>query len=57
MVKGKMKKQKIKFAYDVPEPIGVKSTLTKNKQTLKRCQHTAKERRVLREWNECYENH
>ena len=55
MVGGEMKKQGIKFTYEAPESHGIHSTLTKNKQTLRR-KHTARERRVLREWDDCYEN-
>ena len=56
MVKGEMKKQKIKFTFEAPEAYRVNSTIIKNKQTLKR-KHTTRERRVLREWGQCYDNH
>ena len=49
-VKGKNITQKIKFKYEVPDPSGVKSTLSKNRQELKR-KNTAKERRYLNEWD------
>ena len=53
MVRGEIINQKIKFEYDVPDTSGIKSTLTKNKQTLKR-KTTARERRSLSEWNQCH---
>ena len=51
MVSGKMIEQKIKFQYEIPDSSGVKSTLTKNRQSLTR-KNTAKERRQVNEWKE-----
>ena len=54
-VKGKMTTQKIKFKYQVPADHGVNSTLQKSRQSLKR-RTTARERRRLNEWSDCYED-
>ena len=54
MVRGAIINKKIKFKYEVPDTSGIKSTLTKNKQSLTR-KTTARERRSLSEWSQCYE--
>ena len=53
-VGGKEKEEKIKFTYEVPVSVGMKSTLSKNKQELKR-KNTARERRQLAEWRKSHE--
>ena len=55
LIAGEMKSQQIKFTYEAPQPCGIKSTLIKNKQDLKR-KNTARERRHLSEWENGYEN-
>ena len=50
LVRGKLTKQKIKFDYDVPAPIGVNSTLHIHKPSMKR-KTNARQRRHLSEWN------
>ena len=55
MVRNKIIQQKIKLTYEVPESSGVKSTLYKYKQELKR-KHTARERRQISEWRQSYDN-
>ena len=51
IVKCHMRKQKITFTLEVPEPVKVKPMLFKNKQELKR-KHTVRERKVILV-NEC----
>ena len=55
LVGGKENEQQIKFTYEVPNSAGIKSTLTRNKQQLKR-KHTAKERRHITDWRKSQDN-
>lgn len=55
MIKNKLKTQKIRFTLEVAESCGIKSTVSKNKQDLKR-KNTAKERRNIDEWRQIVDN-